>query len=218
MELESSTEKFKEFFLLAFTRELIKASVPKEFLQLEVEEQAKKKSTKKEAKELIKEHKPDSELHKLGIQAQTFKPLPRPYQMPRRLMIPRPKLPAHLRYLKPKPEPLEIDIGKLNKYLRDPNIQSIECNGTNEKIIIHVPGRKATEDTLTKEEIDNVIKEFSEKSRIPAEEGVFRAAVGRWAISSIISEIIGTKFIIKRIPYQNPNLPRINLNPMMPRR
>lgn len=204
MELEASSEKFREFFLLAFTRELIKNSVPEEFLKIELRDEVRKDEVKKEVKEMLKEHKPNP-LVNLGTQ--TFKPLPRPYAIPRKLIIPKARLPAHLEYLKPAPTPLEIDLGKLNPFLRDPSVQSIECNGTDEKIILKVPTQRITEVTLTKEEIDNVIAAFSEKSRIPAEEGVFRAAVGRWMISAIISEVIGAKFVIKKIPYQNPNVP-----------
>lgn len=212
MELEHSSEKFREFFLLAFTRELIRNSVPEEFLKIELERQVRKEDAKKEAKELMKQHKPNPLLNLQTTQG--FKPLPKPYAIPRRLIIPRPKLPAHLTYLKPAPTPLEMNLGKLNKFLSDPSIQTIECNGEGEKIIIKVPNKRPTEVTLTKEEIDNVIAAFSDKSRIPADEGVFRAAVGRWMISAIISEVIGTKFIIKRIPYQNKNLPGMPLNPI----
>jgi len=211
MELETSSEKFREFFLLAFTRELIKSSVPEEFLRIELRDEMRKDEVKKEVREMLREHRPNP-LVNLGT-AQGFKPLPKPYAIPRKLIIPQPRLPSHLEYLKPAPAPLEIDLGKLNPFLRDPNVQSIECNGEDEKIILKVPTERITDITLTKEEIDNVIMIFSEKSRIPAEEGVFRAAVGKWMISAIISEVIGIKFVIKRIPYINPNLPGM---PMMP--
>ena len=61
---------------------------------------------------------------------------------------------------------------------------------------------------VTKEEIDEVIQKFSEASRIPIQEGIFRVAVGKLLLSAIISGVIGSKFIIKKLramPQLMPN-------------
>ncbi|MEJ2268006.1 MAG: hypothetical protein P8X70_02940 [Nanoarchaeota archaeon] len=66
-------------------------------------------------------------------------------------------------------------------------------------------GVKPTGIILNKKEIDKVIKTFSEKSMIPIHEGVFRVVVGRLILSAIISEVTGSKFIIKKMFY-SPNM------------
>jgi len=118
---------------------------------------------------------------------------------PRVLTIPEPKLPKSLQYLKPIPTNLQINLGKLDPLINDPLVSSIECNGPDEKIIVRVPAAKPTNITLSKEEIDEIIKKFSEATKIPVQEGVFRVAFGRLVFSAIISEVIGSKFIIKKM-------------------
>jgi hypothetical protein len=199
--LEHTSEEFRKSFLLAFTKELIKNSVPELKVAIERRE--------REALMEIKEVSPRISMPVTltvpipGAQPKPrFKTLPKPFRMPPRLMIPAPRLPERLRYIRPVARPgIEIDLGKLNSLVADPVIQTIECNGPNEKVIIRDPGQKATNITLSKEEIDSVIQKFSETSKIPVIEGVFRVAVGKLVLSAIISDVVGSKFIIKKLRY-----------------
>lgn len=204
--LEDKSTKFKQIFLLAFTRELIKASGKEFFVGLEAEKEAKKEEIKEKVKNFIKSSKP-KEIKKLQELASPFKPLPSPFTInrpPRRLVIPKPNFPSRLGYLQPVASNEEIDLGKLNKLVKDPVVKIIECNGANEDVIVRVPNERKTGIELTKEEIDSIIKIFSEKAKIPAEEGVFRVAVGNLLFSAIISDVVGSKFIIKKIPPRTP--------------
>ena len=120
----------------------------------------------------------------------------------RKLTIPQPKLPPHLQYLKPVPKDIKIDLEKLNVLIKDPAVKIIECNGPDEHIIVRGSmGIKPTNTVLNKEEINTIIKKFSEISKIPIHEGIYRVVVGRLILSAIISEVIGSKFMIKKMLY-----------------
>ena len=215
MLLEKQSEEFKQFFLLAFTKELIKNSMPEEFAKLAVEKEVKKEEIKEKAKEIVKEYEKPlriSPVKQLKAITETgFKPLPRPFEAarpPRRLVIPQPRLPERLRYIKPAPSIIQIELGKLDPLIKDPAVQTIECNGPDENIVVKVPQERKTNITLTKEEIDEVINKFSEISKIPVSEGIYRVAVGRLIFSAIISEVVGSKFIIKKMRLPAPIIPR----------
>jgi len=116
------------------------------------------------------------------------------------LRISEPPLPETVRYIRPVPTHREIDLGKLNPLINDPFVKIIECFGPDQKIFVSgTMGRKSTPIILTKEEIDDVIKKFSESSRIPVHEGILNIAFGRLHLSSIISEITSPKFIIRKM-------------------
>jgi len=208
MLLQETSEKFKELFLLAFTKELILHSGGPELVELESEIENEKQNRKQEIKELVKE-----ELIPKKIM---FKPLPKPFKsLPKRLIIPPPRFPLRLQYIKPTPTPtpLKLDLGKLNPLIQDPRVQTIECQGPDKKIIVRTPRERKTEISLTKQEIDDIIDKFSKQAKIPAEEGIFRIVVGNLSLSSIISSVIGTKFIIKKLRYIPKPAPSTSLMP-----
>jgi hypothetical protein len=62
-------------------------------------------------------------------------------------------------------------------------------------------GNKKTGIVLSKDEIDEIINKFSEASKIPLGEGVFRVAVGKLVFSAIVSDVVSSKFIIKKLLY-----------------
>jgi len=216
MLLEDKSEEFKQFFLLAFTKELIINSIADEFKRLEVQEKIEKEILKKRTKEIIKEHDQALKLSpEKQLKAMTqFKPLPKPFKIkkvaPRKLIIPQTKFPQRLQYIQPTASiaPVKIDLGKLDPFIKDPGVQIIECDGPDVKIILKTPAEKPTNVTLTKEEIDQVIKKFSEISKIPIQEGIFRVAVGNLLLSAIISGVIGSKFIIKKMRALPQLMPR----------
>jgi len=207
-----SSEKFSKNFqkkiLMRFTRELIKHSIQGEVNELKNILEKDKEEKKEEIKEIKKEVK--QILKENPLLKKTFKPLPTPRKIkqlkPKILTIPAQKLPPRFQYLKPTPEEIQIDLEKINPFLKDPTIRIIECNGPDEEIILQGTwGRKITQTTLTREEINQIIKKISQTAKIPLTEGIFRVAVGKLIFLAIISEIIGSKFIIKKINY-SPNL------------
>lgn len=203
MELQKTSEKFKELFLLAFTRELIINLAGGEVLELESKLEKEKEYIKESVKEIVKEG--------MHPRTQEFKPLPKSFQiqaLPKRLVIPIPRFPARLEYIQPAPTPGQIDLGKLNPLMQDMTVQVIECHGPGKEVIVRVPTERKTSITLTKEEIDKIVNAFSESAKIPVTEGVFRVAAGKMIFTAIISEVVGTKFIIKKMTLATP-VPRM---------
>lgn len=148
-------------------------------------------------------------LKKSKIEEDIFKSKPmlfaKPTNYPIRrptLFIPKPKLPQRFKYLRPVPTDLEIDLGKLNSLINDPLVKNIECNGPGQNVVIvGIMGRKKTNIFLSKEEISEIVKKFSETTKIPIHEGIFRAVAGKLIFSAIISNLLGSKFIIKKMTY-----------------
>jgi len=234
--LKQTSKNFKKFFLLEFTKELVrstdiykelrikkevKAVIHKELIKQEPpqKELLKKDVLREVVKEKIKrDSKRTSQLKKEETLPENFYSLTKPikrqgpikpsplrdpflYTIPAPLKIPEPRLPETVQYLRPIPTTRTIDLGKLNPLIRDPFVKIIECNGPNEKIIVMGRmGRKSTKIILTKEEINNIINKFSEAGKIPVHEGVFKVVFGRLIFSAIISEVIGSKFIIRKMP------------------
>ena len=59
-----------------------------------------------------------------------------------------------------------------------------------------------TKISLSQPEIDIIVKNFLAKARIPIIVGIFKASVGNLTISAVISEFVGSRFIInKSSPY-----------------
>jgi len=218
--LELKSAEFKTFFLLQFTKALINHSGGSEILELknllkererEKEDEIREIMQKKEIKqEIIRERKGLPLLKpkiitvifpkKKNIITPSTNITERPIR--RVLKIPQPNIPPQFQYLKPIPTQREIDLTKLNPLIKDPQIKVIECNGVDQNIIVKGSmGTKKTNIILSKQEIDDVIKKFSEETRIPVQGGVFKVAIGKLILSAIISDVISSKFIINKMAY-----------------
>jgi len=219
--LELKSTEFKTFFLLQFTKELINNSGGIEILELknllkerlkEKEDKIKEIMQKKEiSQEIIRDIKGLPLLKpkiiteifpkKKNIIPQSTNITGKPIQYV--LKIPQPKIPLQFQYLRPIPTQKEIDLSKLNPLIKDPQVKIIECHGVDQNVIVKGNmGTKKTNIILSKTEIDDVIKKFSEETRIPVQGGVFKVAIGKLIFSAIISEVISSKFIINKMAYQ----------------
>lgn len=185
--LNQTSDEFRALFLLQFTKELIKHAGASEVFEL-------KEVLKEEGKEKRKKIK-----YKIRKKKILEKPLPKI----RVLRVPAQKPPAHLRYLKPAPESsTEMELGKLDNLIKNPEINDIECNGPNENIVVKgTMGTKKTNIILTKEEVDEIIKKFSDAAKTPVQEGFFKVVAGKMSLTAIVSEITGSRFIIKKMKY-----------------
>ena len=227
---ETFSQNFKRVFLLAFTKELIRHSAKRDIIKLQniIESRERKRKEKFSAepiKTLIREIKeietPVQKTWEKSIEIPIIRkpifveikprPIVRQFTRPivrRPLFIPEPKLPPHLEYLKPIPTAgVEIDLFKLNPLIKDAAVRIIETNPDERVTVSGTMGTKPTDIILNKEDIDRVINKFSEVSKIPANEGIYRVVVGNLILSAIISETIGSKFIIKKM-IVNPNSER----------
>lgn len=113
------------------------------------------------------------------------------------------------------PQPLIIKTGssvfgyeKILPLLRNPQVQYIECEGKDLPLKVISRGQKQiTNIVLGDEDIKDILKVISEKARIPLIEGVFKVAVDNFILNAVISDVVGTMFIIKKFQ----QLPQITL-------
>ncbi len=222
--LEQTSDNFRAKFLLKFAKELIENTktysifrIEKESIIEKKEEAVAEKIKKEEIKEFVKEKifeesekisgmEKESLLSELKKVLKAPEPARKPikkrlvWKTPSALRIPEIPLPKTVQYLKPIPTSEQIDLGKLNILMQDPLVKAIECNAPGQNVLVMgIMGRKKTPIILGKEEIEDVLQRFSQAAKIPVHEGLFKAAVGNLVISSVISEIVGIQFIIRKI-------------------
>lgn len=231
--IAQSNNKTRKKFLKKFTKELILSRKK----QIEQEEKKRREAARlKKAIEVeklkMKYPKPEPKPTKKPAK----KPAEMPAQIPAKPTQPKPIImPLPMRAIQTHPAipiniPLpEMNIGKITALIKDPAVTSIECQGPNKAIIIKRNGQlMMTDIKLTKDEIESIIKEFSEKARIPLIEGLLRARVGNLQISAVISKVSASRFIITKIylsgipplqlqqlgQLQKPQLPQLNKPPV----
>lgn len=90
-------------------------------------------------------------------------------------------------------------LSKLNNLMLDPTVQTIECPGPGKQVTVYRSGFiQNTNIFLTTDEIRKIMSEISEITKIPIIPGVFKAALGNFVITSVVSEFVGTRFIIQK--------------------
>ncbi|OYT36474.1 hypothetical protein B6U91_01155 [Candidatus Pacearchaeota archaeon ex4484_71] len=175
------------------------------------------KDNKKEIKKLIKEKtKTEQKIkrleqsdlkitfkNKLPPRAISREPrvIPQPVVLrdTRVLKIPETRLPGRLSYLKPVRTYEKLNLGKIQELISDPNVDVVECLGADKKLFVEGKmGRKPTNITLSPSEINDILTEFSVKSRIPIVEGITKVAVGDLTLTAVISQS-EYQFRIKKI-------------------
>ena len=121
-----------------------------------------------------------------------------PRQMPL-APAPAPAQPTAQAPAAPQGATLSQDYGKITPLLNDPSVSTIECSGAGKPLMIIRAGQKqGTRIALTAEEIKEILHKVSDAVHIPLLEGVFRAAVDNFNINAVISEMIGSRFVIKK--------------------
>lgn len=244
MRLEDTSNDFRTFFILKFTKEILKHSIGEEMFQLgamikqkqEHEESFNEKIKQRlpqipnikvpfvaplkpitkdnirfgeysksrnigDKKINILEEKPFEDFHQ---GKNTLIPKPAKKLTPP-LSIPKVQLPPHLQNIRPISTKIKLDLGKIEPLVNDMMVRAIECNGPKSNVfVLGRMGRKKSTITLTKDDIEFIINSFSEHSKIPISEGVYRVAVGNLVLSAIISSVSEPRFIISKInPMQN---------------
>ena len=224
--LEETPKSFRTFFLLKFTEELIRNSNDIEIIRLEEILSRKGKVdflTKEDIKEEVKlklnerAYIPSRELKvdPFSKSLEVVKKRPR-----RTLSLPVSRGPGLRAFTTLRAAPLPptvsdvrpvansnvlIDLGKLMPLVEDPNVKVIEVEGENEKVLVQGPmGRKPTPIVLNKEEINEIVDNFSKEARIPKNDGIFKVAVGSLVLTSMISQSVGNRFVIKKLQENSP--------------
>lgn len=87
----------------------------------------------------------------------------------------------------------------INPLLADPAVQSLECTAPGKPLLVNKGGLiQATNFSLNQDEINTFMREISERTRIPLTQGLFKAFIGNLVITAVISDIIGTRFVIQK--------------------
>lgn len=113
-------------------------------------------------------------------------------------VIPRKPIPAPIP-VKPIATEAQEGYGKLIPLLNDPSISMIECQGAGRPLkILRMGQTQLTRIVLIPQDIKNILGKVSHEARIPLMDGVFRAAVEGFTINAVISEMIGSRFVIRK--------------------
>ncbi len=92
-----------------------------------------------------------------------------------------------------------LSLRKLQPFIIDPSVRSIECPGPGKPLLVMRNGRaQVVSILLTQEEITEILKEMSQKTRIPLLPGLFKTAWGSLLLTAVVSEFVGTRFIIEK--------------------
>jgi hypothetical protein len=125
------------------------------------------------------------------------------------LRVPEPRLPSRLSYLTPVKTNEDINLGKLNPFVQDSNVISIEIEGPNKNVLVSGKmGTKKTGIVLTNEEIDKVLNDFSSNTKIPITNGVNKMAFGKLILNAIISDNMDKRLSLKKIFNNSVNIPK----------
>jgi len=111
----------------------------------------------------------------------------------------------------------EIDFGRLTSIVLNPSVTYIDCSGPNKDITIKAGKIFLADITLSKEEIESIIKAFSERARIPLIEGMLKARVKNLEIAAVVS-LAGSSFVLKKYQEISNQIQPNNLKPMFYKR
>jgi hypothetical protein len=95
-----------------------------------------------------------------------------------------------------------VNFGRLTSAVLNPSVTYIDCSGPNREITLKARGIFLADITLNKEEIEAIIKSFSEKARIPLIEGMLKARIKNLEMAAVVS-LAGSSFVLKKI---SPNV------------
>jgi hypothetical protein len=106
------------------------------------------------------------------------------------------------------PNPVKTNSGesgmkKIEPMLKDISVLSIECPGPGKNLLLKRNNQtNIARIVLSQNEINDIAEDFSRQARIPIVGRILKAAVGNTVISAVISEFVGSRFIINKItPY-----------------
>jgi len=210
----------RTLFLQEFTRNLILNStkeprdlfshhpIKPEFQQMQIQPSIEEKQIipKSEIFEIMSEMKPRQ--FQLSKPIQGFKPSFSPQNPNQRFQDLSPQIQKNpaIASITPLPQPLPegFSLDKIDSLIADKAITMIECPGPNKPVLVKdFMGRTSpTMITLSEQDARKVIEKFSEAAKIPLMEGLFKAAIGNLVITAVLSEFVGSRFIInKYTPY-----------------
>lgn len=215
------TARFKKFFLLELTKVLIKNSTPAPIIKLQkiLENEGLGQEPSEEVREKVhdvmkaKEEEISIISKRKDALRENLRESSRPHLIRKnfpfqsfenvRLTIPDVNLPPRFDYLRPVPKEMSVDLKKLNPLIKDMNVRIIECEGAEQNVIVKGKmGEKKTPIVLNNDEINDIVNIFSKETKIPLHEGVYKVVLGNLIFLAIVSEVIGSKFIIRKMNFR----------------
>lgn len=140
---------------------------------------------------------PQVKVPPFGASPRKFAPVTRPVPV----VVPRPPvqhLPPPVKMHEGPVDP-EAAYGKIAPLLNDPSVSTIECMGKGKELMVIRAGQKSrTRIVLAEGEIKGVLDKVADDAHIPLMDGVFRATVKGFSINAVVSETIGSRFVIKK--------------------
>lgn len=207
-EVSQEAVSIRRYFIREFTKNVVNAYLnmyPDKFQEIRI----KAVAARIKSRHQINNHQPlQVSNEQIPIKKPTMMQMRRMPIMRRPIRYPsRPQpriseLPVQIPQQKQKIVTPIVSLEKIRGFLSDPAVQSVECPGPEKPLLINKSGLIQTAGLiLTKEEIDSIMNEISERTKIPVIEGLFKAVYGNLVISAVASQYVGTRFIIqKRLP------------------
>jgi hypothetical protein len=123
----------------------------------------------------------------------------------------------HIQAITPTPQPLPLGftLGNLDPLILDNTITNIECPGPGKFLLVRSFGSASiTKINLNEKEIREIIEKFSQYAKIPLIGGLFKAAVGNLVMTAVVSDFVGSRFIInKYTPYSMLDAQKRRISP-----
>ena len=207
--IKQTSKEFRILFLKKFATELIKNSSTAEAIAIKqrlrerIKENIEKKQDERKLQQMLEKREIIEELEDIPLKEKIKNKVK---QIPQRFKFIQNRIPQTIKDILPKPTSEQLNLEKLNPFITDPTVTLIECSGPNTHVSVkRIRGETRTTNVkLTEQEINKIIKTFSRAAKIPTDQGIFKAAAGKLIISAIISDIVGSNFLITKInPFHN---------------
>jgi hypothetical protein len=145
---------------------------------------------------------------------QTQRPATNP--PPRQMPPPRSMAPQKQNYQPSIATKEELMLPKILPILNDPTVFSIECTGQGKPLLLNKYGNiQVSNLSLSEAEVNQILQEISNRTRIPLITGTFKAAFDNFICTAVISDFIATRFIIQKKPMMQSPMSNQRLQPII---
>lgn len=101
--------------------------------------------------------------------------------------------------LKKQPQQTQPQKNPLELLLEDTTVESIECTGIGQPLLIRKKGTLSqTTLQLSKEQIEKTLKELARQANTPIVEGMIKTETPTWSLIAVLSEFGGNRFLFER--------------------
>lgn len=107
-------------------------------------------------------------------------------------------MPSYAMQKKQPARPL-VQLSHLDQWLVDQSIESVECTGPDQTLIVKRNGTITQSSTrLTKEEIKKILENLATRAQTSFEDGILKADTKTWSIIGVVSEFGGSRFLLQK--------------------